>query len=256
MFKNLLLTSLFALIGLTVSAQLYPTSTSSSPISHKVFDEVLRTYVSDDGYVNYSALKANRGKLDQYTTTISNTKVNPNWSKNEKLAFWINAYNAFTLQIVIDNYPTNGIMAIKRGVPGVNSVWDKKFIPIGDNLISLGQIEHKIIRKELNEPKIHFAVNCASISCPSLYNRAFSADKLNSQLIARAKVFFYDQTKNKIENNTLYLSKLFKWYKEDFGDNEQGVVVYLNQYLDEKIPTGIDIKLMSYNWKLNDVLNR
>ncbi len=116
--------------------------------------------------MNYDKIKTNKAELDAVMKQFEKKPITDKWTKNEELAFWINKYNVYTLKIVTDNYPLKSI----KDIP---SVWDKKFIPSGKEKISLGDIEHKMLRK-MNEPRIHFAINCASFSCPNLLNEAYS----------------------------------------------------------------------------------
>ena len=143
------------------------------------------------------------------------------------------------------------IKKIKKGIPFINSVWDKEFITIEGNAYSLGHIEHEILRKEFDEPRIHFAIVCASISCPKLLNAAYTTDQLEAQLTQQTKEFINDSTRNKIEASQAQLSKIFSWFKGDF--TKKGTLAdYLNQYSNTQIPADAKISYLDYDWGLNE----
>src|SRR6185503_8950236 len=123
----------------------------------------LKKHVSIDGIVNYEVWSKDTRGIDQYLLQLSTNPVQNDWSKNERLAYWINAYNAFTIKLVLDHYPINSIRDLNEVNP-----WDEVWIKLGNTTYSLNQIENEIIRKQFNDPRIHFALNCASISCPPL----------------------------------------------------------------------------------------
>lgn len=204
----------------------------------------LRKYVTSDGHVKYASIKSNKGELDEIITEFESTTPESSWSRNEKLAFWINAYNIFTIQLVVDNYPTTSITKITA------KPWEKKFVKIGGTTYSLGGIENDVIRKKYNEPRVHFALNCASESCPNLLNKAYMPNSLTSQLTAQTKAFLNDGSKNKLESSkSVELSKIFDWYKEDFNA-DGGVISFINKYRgsDLKSPK---ISYLEYSWDLN-----
>lgn len=204
----------------------------------------LRKYVTSDGHVKYSSIKANKSELDEIINEFQSTTPESSWSRNEKLAFWINAYNIFTIQLVVDNYPTTSITKITA------KPWEKKFVKIGGTTYSLGGIENDVIRKKYNEPRVHFALNCASESCPSLLNKAYMPNTLTSQLTAQTKVFLNDSSKNKLESSkSVELSKIFEWYKEDFTA-DGGVIAFINKYSGKDLKSP-KITYLEYSWDLN-----
>lgn len=210
-----------------------------------VYGQILSNFVSATGKVNYKGIKTNRELLRQATFYFEENPPTASWSRNEKLAYWINAYNLYTLELVVDNYPVTSIKDIANGKP-----WDKKFIKIDGRTLSLNEIENEIIRKEFDEPRIHFAVNCASISCPKLINKPYTAGNLNSLLASQTKLFINDDTMNTITPNVVEISNIFDWYKSDF--TKSGTVLdFLNSYSETKINTGAKITYKTYNWNLN-----
>lgn len=223
------------------------------PVNHDAWTAILQQYVNDHGYVDYAALKENRKALDQYLDELKKGWPAENWSKEEKLSFWINAYNAFTLDLVLENYPVESIKDIgsKIQIPFVNTPWDIKFIEIGDKNIDLNYIEHSILRKEFDEPRIHFAIVCASESCPDLRREAYTADKLDQQLTEDARRFLADESKNKIKEDEVQLSKIFSWFKSDF--TKQGSLIeFINNYSPLKISESAEVRSLEYDWSLND----
>lgn len=210
--------------------------------SHDAFNTLLGQYVTSSGKVNYAGFKGN-ASFKTYLSELSANSPESSWSKNKKLAYWINAYNAFTIQLIIDNYPLKSITDLSGGKP-----WDKKFITIGAKSYSLNDIEHGIIRKQFNEPRIHFACVCAAKSCPKLLNQAYTEAKLNSQLTAQTKYFINDASRNQIADKNLKVSKLFEWYAGDFGD----VNAYIAKYYNGTFKPDSDIEFMEYDWSLNN----
>ena len=208
----------------------------------EVYGQILSNFVSSSGNVNYPALKTNRQMLSQATQHFEENPPEASWSKNEKLAYWINAYNLYTIELVVDNYPVKSIKDIAGGKP-----WDKKFIKLDGKTLSLNDIENGIIRKDFNEPRIHFAVNCASISCPKLLNKAYTVGNLNSLLESQTKRFINDNSMNMISATKPEISNIFDWYKVDFGN----VITFLNKYSDTEIESSAKISYKEYNWNLN-----
>jgi len=228
---------------------------ADNPPSHKIWDELTKEHVRNDGMVDYKGFITDREKLEKYLSLLSNNAPDKQkWSKEEQLAYWINAYNAFTIKLIIDNYPLESIRDLHPTlkIPGINTVWHKKFFKIGGEESSLDEIEHSILRKEFNEPRIHFAINCASFSCPPLRNEAYVADKIDQQLDEMARKFINDKERNKITPDNPEVSKIFSWFTKDFTKNGS-LREFLNKYAKVKIKEGADIDYLGYNWSLNDV---
>ena len=165
------------------------------------YNSLLQKYVDKKGNVDYKNLKKEETKLTEYLSFLAKTTPQKSWSNNKTKAFWINAYNAYTLKIILDNYPT-------KSIKDINGPWRKKIVTIGNDQLSLGEIEHSILRK-MNEPRIHFAINCASISCPNLLNEAFTASKIEAQLERTTKAFI-NSDKNKISASNVKISEIFE----------------------------------------------
>lgn len=227
---------------------------NSTPPSHQIFDELLKKHVSKDGLVNYKGFIEDKAKLEKYLDLLSNNAPDRQiWSKDQQLSYWINAYNAFTIKLIVDNYPVKSIKDLdpKMSIPLVNTVWHIKFFKIGGKDASLDEIEHKILRKEFDEPRIHFAINCASISCPKLLNEAFFSDSIDFQLDKVAKSFINDPLRNKITPNRIEISQIFSWFKGDFTKNGS-LIDYLNMYSNVGISSNAKKSHLKYDWSLNE----
>lgn len=227
---------------------------AQSGFSHRSYDELLQEYVSKEGWVDYEGLLKHRYLLSSYLDMLSNHPPQPTWHPNEKLAFWINAYNAFTLDLVLDHYPIESIKDIGGAVqiPFVNTPWSIKFIRIGSDTYDLDNLEHSILRKEFDEPRIHFALVCAARSCPKLQNRAYVPHLLDQQLTKAAQDFLADPSKNEfVSEKKALMSKLFSWYKNDF---EKGMdwISFINQYAPTQLNNDAKIGWKDYDWSLNE----
>jgi len=246
--------TLSALIFLILSSSVF-----AFDHTHKKWDVVLKQFVESfqqTTVVDYKALKTSPEKLDDYLKTLSAVSKSDyeTFSKSEKLAFLINAYNAFTLKLIINHYPVKSIKDIGSFL---SSPWKQKFFRLLGTNIHLDGIEHDMIRAHFDEPRIHFAVNCASIGCPSLLTEAFVANRLEQQLEQAAKNFLTDESRNRFEpsTNTLYLSQIFEWYGDDFK-NVGGVRSFVSSRMakgpqvQEKIKTA-KLEYLDYNWNLN-----
>lgn len=207
--------------------------------------------VESQVYVDYATLKKHPEELLQFTETLRElTEVEfKEFSKDQQLAFWINAYNALTIEWVIRHYP---VKSIKDTTTFISSPWSKQFFKIFNKDMSLDDIEHKTIRKNFKEPRIHFALNCASYSCPSLFQEAFIAKKLEEQLEQTAKNFMSDKNKNYFsgQDKTLYISRIFNWYGADFNAKYKGYMNFIKRYI--KTPTTFATEWLDYDWSLND----
>ncbi|MEM6524595.1 MAG: DUF547 domain-containing protein [Bacteroidota bacterium] len=230
-----------------------PEVTSETVPSHELWTIILKKYVTPEGLVNYSGLVNDKTELNKYLELLSNHAPNEKkWTYEEQLAYWINAYNAFTLKLIVDNYPVQSIKDLHPiNIPFVSSVWQKKFFEIGGEKMNLDYIEHKILRKQFEEPRIHFAINCASLSCPELLNEAYSPKKLEEQLEQQTVKFINDPKRNNISREALKLSKIFSWFKGDFT-KEKELIDFINQYSKTVVGRGVDVSYLDYNWSLNE----
>jgi hypothetical protein len=216
---------------------------NAQPLDYSLWTEILQKYVSDNGAVNYKYLKNNKSAFESYLKLLSASAPNEDCSVDIKKAYWINVYNAFTVQLIIENYPLKSIKDLRRP-------WDQSFIEIGGGKITLNTIEHKILRP-MGDPRIHFAIVCASQSCPKLLNHAYEPSTLEDQLKNATTVFINDPLKNNINKSSVKISKIFKWFKTDFPKRE-AFIAFLNSYSNIKILAQADVDYLNYNWGLNE----
>ena len=220
-------------------------SKRTGPI-HLLWGELLQKHVSDDGNVNYKSFKTEHEKLLGYIKVLGLFHANDIFqtiSKEEKLAFWINAYNALTIDLVIRNYPIKSIKDIK-------DPWKQRLWKPANFEYNLDEIEHEILRK-MDEPRIHFAIVCASYSCPKLQNKAFTAENLESQLTTATKEFLADTKRNELSEKSIKISKIFDWFLKDFTLNGT-LIDFLNQYSEVNISPRAKKRFKDYDWALNE----
>ena len=243
------------------------------------YADILRSYVDNKGMVNYKQLKANRAKLDTFSRELSkfDAQTYMKWNNNDKIAFWINAYNGLTLKAIIDNYPIKSSFFKSRIYPKnsirqISGVWDKKKYTVMGNTRTLEHIEHEILRKQFKEPGIHVALVCAAMGCPPLPNKPYVGDKLEEQFDDQTRRFLSDPKKYNIDRKggKVSLSPIFKWFGSDFigkygmektlprlSENETAVINYLSRILEKDsrdylVKGNFKIKYLSYDWSLNE----
>ncbi|GGD21061.1 DUF547 domain-containing protein [Hyunsoonleella pacifica] len=210
---------------------------------HETFQTLLKKHVSDRGDVNYKGLKTDWKTLRKYIDQLGKNLPDSNWTKNEKLAYWINAYNAMTVDLILRHYPIKSIKDIKNP-------WKQRYWQLGEKWYNLDEIEHQILRK-MDEPRIHFAIVCASYSCPKLQNEAFTPSNLEQQLTRATKEFLNDPERNSISKNNLELSKIFQWFAKDFKQNGS-LIDFLNAYTETEISQSAKKQFKDYSWDLNE----
>lgn len=211
--------------------------------SHDRWNEFLKKYVDKKGKVNYRGIKNEKATLEAYLQELTENEPQNSWSRNEKMAYWINLYNAATVHLIVENYPISSILKLDGG-----KTWDVKRVSVGNRKYSLNEIENEILRPQFKDARIHFAVNCAAKSCPPLLNEAFLPEKLTAQLAAQTKKFVNNQQFNQFGEGEIIVSKIFDWYAADFGDLKK----FLNQYLPTPIAETATIKFGDYVWDLNE----
>lgn len=219
------------------------------------YDKLLSLVVTENNsssVVDYSLLKQNNELLKKIVSSFESLDENTYkaMNENQKLAFLINAYNVYTLKLITDNYP---IKSIKDAGSLFSSPWKKKIFKLFSTNVSLDMIEHEMIRKNFQEPRIHFAVNCASIGCPALSAEAFKATKIEQQLSKAATKFLSDQARNRFDSvsNTFYVSPIFKWYREDFEKSSGSLENFLKSYFPNYKDQKAEIEFNDYDWNLN-----
>ncbi|MFT5256342.1 MAG: hypothetical protein ACI9RL_001699 [Candidatus Paceibacteria bacterium] len=227
----------------TNNTEVLKKNTHKEAFDHAGFNELLNNHVTLDGTVDYVQLKKNKTVLRLYLAALGKKMPTDAWSQEDKLAYWMNAYNAMTIDLIIRNLPVASIKELKN--PWKQSLWK-----LGGTLYNLNEIEHQILRK-MGDPRIHFGINCASFSCPPLLNEAFTAKKVDTQLNALAKRFVNDTQRNTITPKLITISKIFNWFSKDF--KQEGTLIdFLNKYANTKINNNAKVRYMDYNWKLNN----
>lgn len=227
------------------------------------WQEFLNLYVKG-GQVNYSAVKNDPDLLKDVISQFENLKKEEydKWSQDEKKAFWINAYNIAAIKVVIDHYPLNRSLSLKalrypsNSIQQISDVWNKPILKLLGNEVSLNYIENEVLRKEFQDPRIHFAIVCAALGCPALRGEAYVPERLNAQLDDQGLQLVHDSTKFRYDSSqdVLFLSPIFKWFNEDFA-KEGGVIVFLKKYTRKsaaKLSDKTRVKWLDYDWSLNE----
>lgn len=233
---------------------------TADSIDHSAWDTLLKRYVDAKGMVDYGAWKgsvADQQALDGYLAHLSQASVSQKSSRQAQLAYWINAYNAVTVKGILREYPTSSIRNHTAKLVGYNIWKDLQLVVEGKNH-SLEQIEHEILRK-MGEPRIHFAIVCASIGCPRLLNEAYVAERLEEQLSANARAFFADPTKFQYNagRRTIAVSPILKWFAEDFGPSQADQLHRIAPYLPDAASRQLTesgvahLSYLDYDWGLN-----
>ena len=210
-------------------------------VSHADFNGLLQKHVKN-GLVNYAGFKADAAKFDAYLDYLSNNAPSTSDKSKSALAFWMNAYNAFTIKLIVDNLPVASIRDLHSGKP-----WDKKWITIGGKSYSLNNIEHDIIRPVFNEPRIHFAIVCAAKSCPPLDNQAFNASNVDANLERLTKQFINNPKFNTLTESKVTITPIMDWYGKDFGN----VLAFVQKYATTTVGDNAKVKFTDYDWSLN-----
>lgn len=256
--KTPFLLLIFLLLGCGKSNPIVSNRPLTTPdsLSHQAFTQILQDYVDEEGKVAYKRLKAQPQALIHYLETLASTSPQ-NMSESQQLALYINAYNAYTLKLIIDHYPVKSILRITLlPIPGVSSAWDLKGVNIGGKIMSLQHLEHGILRK-MNTPEIHAALVCAAKSCPKLRREAYEGSRVRTQLKDQMRLFLMDTMRNEFSSDRIKLSPIFKWFSEDFEAQSGSLSVYLAQFADgafkqNLLENKLELDFKGYNWGLND----
>ena len=220
------------------------------------WNDLLTRYVAD-GQVDYARWQTESvDRLDQWLKSVSSVQIDP-LDEQSAIAFLINLYNALAIQQVLRKYPIDSIRPTVLGIPNLASFlrfFKKDVYTLNGQSLSLDNIEHDILRSRYSESRIHFALVCVSASCPSLRPNAYLPTQLNAQLQEDTQQFINNPEKVKYDapSNTLYCSKIFKWYEEDFLKRSPSIISYIQQYLpNTQIPPNVAIEYLPYSWQLN-----
>lgn len=224
---------------------------AGTAVDNRIYADLLARY-NHAGVVDYAGFKKEEARLDAYLEHLA--QVDPDQlDRNDQFAFYVNAYNAWTIKLILTGYP--GVQSIKDLGGWIQGPWKKKFVRIRDRTLTLDDIEHKILRPRFKDPRVHFAVNCASKSCPPLAAAPYAGARLNQQLDEAARNFINDARFNRLEGERLYVSRIFKWFGGDFHDDVIGFFRrYANGDLQQALDRGgrsIRVEYLEYDWSLN-----
>lgn len=233
---------------------------NTQPIDHSAWDGLLKKYIKQDetglnrfAYGKVSA-KDNQA-LNAYIKTMSEIEISDR-AKPVQFAYWVNMYNAITIKVILDNYPVKSIRDIDTSGIFANGPWGSELVTIEEETLTLDDIEHAILRPIWKDPRIHYAVNCASIGCPNLSKDAFTAANTEKLLEEGAKAYINNPRGFDIEDGELIVSSIYKWFAYDFGNSEQGVIDHLSKYASaerlEKLKSIKKISDTDYDWSLNE----
>lgn len=244
--------SIFILIlGFCILLNLARPGWSKATVDNSLYGELLNKYVKD-GVVDYQGFKTDEARLSQYLELLENIEVD-SLSRDEQFAFYVNSYNAWTIKLILSAYP--GIKSIKDLGNIFKSPWKKEIARINGKVLTLDAIEHEILRAQFKDPRLHFAVNCASKSCPPLISEPYEGSTLDRQLDDATRAFINDPKSNYLMGNKLYVSRIFKWFSEDFNDDVLGFFLKyaegdFKKHLEAK-KDKLKIVYLSYDWSLN-----
>ena len=237
--------SYFSVMGLVTGSK------AAQEMDNRIYAELLGKYVKN-GLVDYQGFKNEEARLDRYLRVLENTDAK-SLSRDGQFAFYINAYNTWTIKLILTGYP--GVTSIKDLGSFFSGPWKKKICRIDGEVISLDRIEHKVLRPTFKDPQVHFAINCAARSCPPLRSEPYQGAILDQQMDEMASAFINDPSRNRLEGNTLYVSKIFDWFEEDFNGDVVGFILkYAKGGLKKKLESkkgDIVIKYLDYDWSLN-----
>lgn len=255
-----------ASVHAAAKAELWPrwnthNANSGERLSHDTWNAFLKSHVltTRDGInrVDYAAVSTlDRQKLSAYISQLSDTAIT-RYNRAEQLAFWINLYNAVTVKVVLDHYPVSSIRKISIS-PGLFSrgPWGKQLVTVEGVPLTLDDIEHRILRPIWRDPRIHYAVNCASLGCPNLIKEAFTSDNTESLLNQGARDFINHNRAVSVSGNKLITSSIYHWFKDDFGGTDRGVIEHLRRFADPELQAQLAerdrINSHKYDWTLND----
>ncbi|MCH9661834.1 MAG: DUF547 domain-containing protein [Bacteroidetes bacterium] len=211
--------------------------------NHSIWNTLLQEHVSPQGIVNYEGFRQQKGVLREYISSLGVQMPSENWTQEDKLAYWMNAYNAMTVDLILRNLPLESIKDIDKP-------WNQRLWKLGNKWYNLDEIEHQILRK-MNDPRIHFGINCASFSCPPILNEAFTSQTVDTQLEALAKRFINDTKRNIISEDLIQISKIFNWFAKDFK-TDGNLIDFLNKYSDTPINKKARKSYKDYDWSLNN----
>jgi hypothetical protein len=251
-YRTLIHIILFS-ISIILTGGWFSTGLAGPTVDHSIYSELLTKYVKN-GRVNYAGFKSEETKLDDYLKILEAID-SKSLSEDEQFAFYANAYNAWTIKLILSGYPE--VKSIKDLGSLFKSPWKKEIVRIDGDVLSLDNVEHDILRPRFKDPRVHFAINCAAISCPPLRPEPFQGDILNTQLDGSTRSFLNDPASYKFDGSKFYVSRIFKWFGEDFNHDVLSFYLkYAEDDLKQKLEANqskLDIKYLDYDWALNEL---
>jgi hypothetical protein len=245
------LTSIAAMVLIAAVLLAEAPRTAKAAVDHSLFAGLLAKYV-ENGVVDYAGFQKEEAVLDRYLKVIEMTDLD-RLSADEMFAFYVNAYNAWTIKLILSRYPE--IESIRELGFFNTGPWKKDVVRVKDKVLSLDEVEHEILRPTYRDPRIHFVVNCASISCPPLLAEPLTASRLQEQLDTATRRFVNNPDENYLKGDELHVSRIFKWYSEDFDNDIAGYILKwaegdLKRELEAR-RGAIDVVYRDYDWSLN-----
>ncbi len=269
-----------AMVALGAAALAVGTGAAAPP---RAFDHTYAAYANllashvHDGRVDYQRLAGNRAALDEVTSGFGALAgaAEFTWPHEERLAFWINAYNLFTLQVIVDHYPIRAgwfSLGPRNSIRQIAGAWDRLTWRVAGRHVTLDDIEHRILRPEFKEPRVHFAVNCASVGCPPLRNEPYRPGTISEQLDANARSYLAGPQGVRVDGKALVVTSILKWYGDDFVERfgahpqagrtpaEVAILRVVETFGPRQAAAlarnpAVQIRFLDYDWTLNDVLS-
>ncbi|MBC6988458.1 DUF547 domain-containing protein [Hymenobacter sp. BT491] len=219
---------------------------------HQAWDELLTKHVSRDGKVDYQGFIDDEGQLQAYLHTLAqNAPDETTWPAAEVKAYWINIYNAATINLIVQYYEVDRMNEIRiKTLKGYRSPWDTKEVRVGKKWYSLNEIERQILGQHFRDPRVHFALVCAAAASPTLLNEAYTATGLEKQLDDQVRYFLADHSRNQLAHERIQVSSLFNWYAAEFGEGES-LIAFLNRYAPIRIEPTAQVDFLPFDWSLN-----
>ncbi len=249
-YRTLIHSVMFS-IPILLSGGWLSVSLAGPTVDHSIYAGLLKKYVKNSR-VDYAGFKSEETKLDQYLKILEAVDTK-SLSEDEQFAFYANAYNAWTIKLILSGYPD--VKSIKDLGNLFQSPWKKEIVRIDGEVMTLDNVEHDILRPRFKDPRVHFAINCAAISCPPLRPEPFKGDILSSQLEDSTRSFLNNPASYKFDNNKFYVSRIFKWFAEDFNHDVLSFYLkYAEGDLKQKLSANrknIQVKYLDYDWDLN-----
>jgi hypothetical protein len=206
------------------------------------WDVLLKKYVTPGGVVDYAGFKADK-EFSKVLAGFNAVAPETSWTKDQEMAYWINVYNAYTVKLIVDRFPLKSINDIEKP-------WEQPIVKAGGKTYTLNAVEHEILRPKFKDPRVHFAINCASFSCPVLPNKAIRASTLQADLDKLTRDFLNDIHRNRISSRKAEISQIFEWFADDFKA-AGGVRKFIADYRGVALPESTPLSYITYDWKLN-----